>query len=166
MLVYKVMKALAIVALLVTVAGAGAVLYGLNMMTPQVQQVSVAATPAGEAREVLGDVRSALEDETFTGRVYGDTQELRAEECTFLTYTVRLANRGFFPAEWIELTIIPGENDVLQLPDDGGRVLTAGGVGDLSATLLVRGDAQDTRRTLQVSCYVFGQKIAFQVGAD
>ncbi len=164
--VYKAMKALAILALLVTVAGAGAVLYGINMMTPQVQQVSVAATPASEAREAFTGVRAALEDETFTGRVYADTGELREEDCTFLTYTVRLANRGFFPAEWIELTVLPGASEVLQLPDDGGRVLTAGSVGDLSATLLALGDGQDTRRTLEVSCYVFGQKIAFQVGAQ
>lgn len=164
----KVMKVLAIAALLVTVAGAGAVLYGINMMTPQAQQVSVSATPAGQAQEFFDSVCGALENETFTGRVYGGTDDLRAEDCTFLTYTLRLANRGFFPAEWIELTVIPrteGE-DVLQLPGDGGRVLTAGSVGDLSATLLVRGDAQDTSRVLEVSCYVFGQRITFQVLAN
>ncbi|MDO5378228.1 MAG: hypothetical protein Q4G52_07835 [Clostridia bacterium] len=164
----KVMKALAIAALLVTVAGACAVLYGVNMMTPQAQQVLVSATPASQAQEVFDNVQSDLENGTFTGRVYGATDNLRAEDCTFLTYTVRLANRGFFPAEWIEMTVIPSEGggDVLQLPEDGGRVLAAGGVGDLSATLLTRADAQDERRTLEVSCYVFGKKSVFRVEAN
>lgn len=166
----KVMKALAIVALLITVAGAGAVLYGIRMMAPQVQQVSVSATPARDAQEIFDGVLDSVQNETFTGRVFGDPEGLQAEDCTFVTYTVRMANRGFFPAEWIELTATPraeGEGrDILQMPEDGGRVLTAGGVGDLSATLLVSGNAQDTRRTLELTCYVFGQKIALPIDTN
>lgn len=163
----KVMKALAIFALLATVAGACAVLYGLNTMTPQVQQVARVATPAAQAQEVFDGVLRALDEQTFTGRVYGETDGLSAQDCTFLTYTARLSNRGFFPAEWIEMTVVPAgrETDVLELPADSGCVLPAGGVGDLSTTLLVRGDGQDARHTLEVSCYVFGRKITFQVEA-
>lgn len=47
------MKILAIVVLLVTIAGAGVVLYGLNTLSPQVMQTSVAATPGGGCREYV-----------------------------------------------------------------------------------------------------------------
>ena len=47
----------------------------------------------------------------------------------------------------------------------GAIVLTAGSRGDLTATILTT-DAGDTARTLTVTCYVFGQKIEFEVSAS
>ena len=108
-----------------------------------------------------------LEDGTFAGRVFGDTQGLSAESCAFVTYTVRLSNRGFFPAEWISMEVVPREGtDILMLADTGAHVLGAGSRGDLTATLLCAGEGEDTGRQLTITCYVFGQKIVFDAYAS
>ncbi len=163
------MKILAILALLATIAGAGAVLYGVNTLAPQVVQAAVAVTQAQSAADVFDDIAARLENGTFGGKVFGDTDDLRAEECAFVTYTVRLQNRGFFPAEWISMELAePKDGDVLALPDDSRHALAAGSTGDMQLTVLRRaaGDEQvDTARTLRVTCYVFGRKIVFDAAA-
>lgn len=168
----KVLRGLAIAVLLVTVIGAGVVLYGLTMFEPQVESVAVTATPAMQAQDAFDAVLSQIASGTFTGRQFGSVDALRAEDCTFLTYTVRLTNKGFFPAEWISLAVDPLQSadglsrDVLQLGDDGAYVLAQGGTGDMMATILRVGDAADTRRLLTVSSYVFGQKTEVPVWAE
>ena len=167
---HGIMKGLAIAALLVTVLGAGAVLYGLETLTPQVEFAQVALTPATDVQDIFDQAMEQVQNRTFIGRVLSDTQGLTAEDCVMLRYTVRLNNRGFFPAEWIALVVEPqlGENgrDVLQLDDGGAHVLGAGKRGDLSATIVHTGDASDTARTLHVVCYVLGQQIEFDVQAE
>lgn len=161
------MKVLAILALLITVLGAGVVLYGVQTLTPRVEFAQASATPAAQAQEAFDDALARAQDGTFTGRVFSNPEGLNAQDCAFVTYTVRLANKGFFPAEWIMMTVEPEEDeggrDVLQLPDDAGRVLTAFSRGDLKATVLRAGDTGDTARTLHVVCYVLGREIAFDV---
>ena len=161
----------AVFALIVTLAAAGVFAYGVKTMTPVVEQVCVTATPAEQAQETFDMAMAQAAQQTFTGRRYSETEGLSAQDCTFLTYTVRLKNSGFFPAEWIALTVRPREEyeagrDVLALPDNGAYVLTAGCRGDLSATILTTGSAEDTQRMLEVSCYVFGRKVAFELGAQ
>ena len=166
------LKILAIVALVVTIAGAGAVLYGMTMLEPQVEHVSVVATPATEAQATFDALTQQVSLGTFAGTQFTDAAGLRAEDCTFLTYTVRLKNRGFFPAEWIMLSVEPRQSedglnrDVLQLADERAHVLSANSQGDLSATILHMGDAGDTARNLRIVCYVFGQKVEFTVRAN
>ena len=161
-----IMKGLAIAALLVTVLGAGVVLYGLQTMTPQVEQAVAVKTAAADAQDVFDDALRRIENRTFTGRLIADASSLSAEDATFVTYTVRLNNRGFFPAEWITLTVTPKDGDVLQLPDESAHVLAAGSRGDLSATILCAGDAQDTSRELEIVCYVLGQRVALTAKAQ
>lgn len=162
----KCLKVLAIAALLCTVAGACAVLYGINTLTPQVEQAFATVTPATQAQDVFDHVAGQLAAQTFAGKLWGSVDGLHAEDCAFVTYTVRLNNRGFFPAEWISLQVAPkAETDLLMLADSSAHVLTAGSRGDLTATILTT-DAGDTARTLTVTCYVFGQKIEFEVPAS
>lgn len=163
-----VMKALAIFALLATVLGAAAVLYGVRTMTPVVETVRIEVTAAADAQDVFDDAVRRMGNRTFTGRVFSSAEGLDAQDCAFVTYTVRLNNRGFFPAEWIALTVEPvdgGEGrDVLQLPD-GAHVLPAFSRGDLSATVLYAGGAPGAERTLHAVCYVLGRQIEFDVQA-
>ena len=163
---YKAMKMLAIAALIVTILGAGAVLYGVNTFAPVVEWAQATATPARQAQEIFDSIAMQVENETFTGRVFGDTADLNAQDCTFLTYTVRLQNRGFFPAEWIALNVQPAEGDVLQLDNVQANVLASGSEGDIAATILHAGDAEDTRRAFTVSCYVFGKKVTIEGSAE
>jgi len=157
------MKILAIAALLVTIAGAGAVLYGINAMSPVIEQIQVTVTPASQAQGVFDTALARVRDKTFAGRLYGDTAGLQAQACTFVTYTVRLSNKGFFPAEWISLIVHPAQAadafDVLQLDNSGGNVLAPRSMGDLSATILVAGDAGNTQRNFDVTCYVLGRQM-------
>ena len=160
---YRTMKVLAIAALLVTIAGAAAVLYGVNTLAPVIEQVNAAVTPALQAQEVFDAALTQVRDGTFTGRLYGETDGLTAQGCSFVTYSVRLKNRGFFPAEWISLIIRPvkeaGGYDVLQLDNSGGNVLASGSEGDMAATILVAGDTASTQRQFDMVCYVLGRKI-------
>ena len=145
------MKILAILALVATIAGAGAVLYGINTLRPQVVQTAASETRAQDAADTFAALVSQLENNTFGGKIFGGTGDLRAEECAFVTYTVRLNNRGFFPAA---------------LPDDSRHALPAGSMGDMQLTVLRRTDAQTgAARMLRVTCYVFGRKIVFDVAA-
>ncbi|MFQ9805711.1 MAG: OmpA family protein [Christensenellales bacterium] len=161
------MKILAILALVATIAGAGAVLYGINTLAPQVVQTAANVTEAQSVADTFDDMVTRLENGTFGGRIFGRTDDLRAEDCAFVTYTVRLQNKGFFPAEWISMELIePKDGDVLALPDDSRHALAAGSVGDMQLTVLRRTDEEeqaDTARTLRVTCYVFGRKIVFDV---
>ena len=156
-----------ILALVATIAGAGAVLYGINTLRPQVVQTAASETRAQDAADTFAALVSQLENNTFGGKIFGGTGDLRAEECAFVTYTVRLKNRGFFPAEWISMELLePAEGDVLALPDDSRHALPAGSMGDMQLTVLRRTDAQTgAARVLRVTCYVFGRKIVFDVAA-
>lgn len=159
------MKVLAIVVLIVTIAGAGTVLYGLNTLSPVVELAQANATPASQAQDIFDGVMGQVNHATFTGRVFAQPGALNSEDCTFLTYTVRLRNRGFFPAEWISLDVTPIEGDVLQLDNVQANVLGAGSRGDIAATILHAGDASQTQRAFTVTCYVFGRKITIEGAA-
>jgi len=160
--VYKAMKALAIAALIITIIGAGAVLYGINTLAPVIEQTSVLATPAAQAQDIFDSVMEQTGKGTFTGRVFSQPTGLDAGNCTFLTYTVRLANRGFFPAEWVSLDIQPIQGDLLQLDNVQANVLARGSRGDISATILHEGDAGQMQRNYVINCYVFGRRITLE----
>ena len=159
---YKAMRWLAIVALLVTIAGAGLVLYALNTMTPEVLDVTIVRTPAAQAQDVFDGAMAQIAEGSFTGRVFADAEGLTAEECAFETYTVRVENKGLFPAEWIALDISPVSTesgaDVLEMGDTGAYALASGAEGDIMATVLTTMPEGEAVRQIRVSGYVFGQK--------
>ncbi len=164
----RAMKVLAIAALLLTVAGACVVLYGMNTLVPQVEQMTVSRVRASDVPEAFEALLAQLDEETFSGRVFGETSGLAAGEAWFETCTVRLMNRGFFPAEWISLDVVPvastdgGGEDVLQLADPGAYVLASGSRGDLSATVLTTIPQNVLSRQVRVTCYVLGREISFE----
>ena len=159
---YKAMKVLAIAALIITIAGAGAVLYGINTLEPVVEQTSVQITPAAQAQDIFDSALAQVSSGTFTGRMFAQPGVLASQDCAFVTYTVRLANKGFFPAEWVSLSMQPADGDVLQLDNVQANVLASGSRGDISATVLHIGDASQTQRNYIVECYVFGRKITLE----
>ena len=164
----KAMKVLAIAMLLLTVAGACVVLYGMNTLAPRVEQVTVSRVRASEVPEAFEALLAQLDEGTFSGRLFGATDGLNAEDSWFETCTVRLGNMGFFPAEWVSLDVVPvastdgGVEDVLQLADPGAYVLAAGSRGDLSATVLTTIPQDALSRHVRVTCYVLGREISFE----
>ena len=163
---YKAMKVLAIIALVATIAGAGAVLYGIKTLAPVVEQTQITVTPADQAQDVFDNAIRQVENGTFTGRVFAQMGELNAQDCAFITYTVRLSNKGFFPAEWVALDMQPAQGDLLQLDNVQANVLAGGSRGDIAATILHMGDTTDLKRSFTISCYVFGRKITLQGMAE
>ena len=158
----KIMKALAITALIATIAGALAVLYALNTMTPVIEQATLLVTPAQQAQDIFDGVLAQVGSGTFTGRIFAQPGQLDSQKCTFVTYTVRLSNKGFFPAEWISLDVTPVQGDVLQLDNVQANVLSGGSTGDIAATILHAGDTAQTQRSYTIHCYVLGQKITIE----
>ena len=164
----KAIRILAIAVLVATIAGAGAVLYGINTLVPAAVQTTMTAIPAAQAQQTLEDTLSQVAQGTFAGHVFAPAEGLSAEDASFVTVNVRLRNRGFFPAEWIALSVIPREDvtadarDVLQLDNYGANVLPAGSEGDISATVLTT-IGRELPLTLEVSCYVLGEKHTFRV---
>ena len=61
------MKILAILALVATIAGAGAVLYGINTLAPQVVQTAANVTEAQSVADTFDDMVTRLESGTFGG---------------------------------------------------------------------------------------------------
>ena len=162
----RALRIVAVTALLVTVAGAGVLLYAMNTLSPQVVQMSVLVTPATQAQHVFDETMAQLDAGAFSGRVYGSTDGLSADSCSFVTCTVRLANRGFFPAEWITMDIVQVQTqsggDVLELPDAGTYMLSSGSTGDISATVLTTAQDSAEGRVCLVTCYVFGREITLE----
>ena len=168
----KTMKILAIAALLVTIAGASAVLYGVNTLVPEVVHVTASVTPAVQEEDTFDAIIKQAQQGTFAGRMLLGGLDVPAEEASFITYTVRLKNKGFFPAEWISLQAAPredvsqGTHDILQIDQYGANVLSAGSEGDIAATVLTTIDPANTYTVLEGSCYVLGEKKTFSITVD
>ena len=75
------MKILAILALVATIAGAGAVLYGINTLAPQVVQTAANVTEAQSVVDTFDDMVTRLENGTFGGRIFGGTPDIFKYEC-------------------------------------------------------------------------------------
>lgn len=159
----KGLRILAVLMLVATVLGAFAVLYAMNTLAPQVIEVTPVVTPAADAQEMFDKTLKDCANGLFKGSVYGDALSLNAADCAFVTYTVRLENKGFFPAEWIALHVYPAEGDVLMLENAQANVLAAGAQGDLSATILTAAPQPLSARTIEITCYVFGRKQTVRV---
>ncbi len=162
----KALTILAIAMLVVTIAAAGAVLYGIRTLTPQVVSVTAAVTPAAQEEAAFDAVRAQLDEGLFGGRLFAQEASASAEECTFVTYTVRLKNNGFFPAEWISLDVTPLEGDILQLENGGANVLLSGTQGDMQVTLLTKRNPAQQAREITLECYVFGRKQTIRMQAE
>jgi len=150
----------------VTIAAAGAALYGIRTLTPQVVSVTTTVIPAEQEAAAFDAIRAQLDDGLFGGRLFAQEAPAQVEGYSFVTYTVRLKNRGFFPAEWISLDVTPLEGDVLQLENGGANVLLSGTQGDMNVTLLTSLNPAQQARMITVECYVFGRKQTVRVQAE
>lgn len=161
---------LTIAALVVTILAASAVLYGIRTMVPQVMSITTTVTPAAQEAEIFDAVCAQIDDGLFAGRVFEEGALPDAQDCAFVTYTLRLKNSGFFPAEWISLEVTPltedEQGDWLQLENAGANVLYAGAQGDLHVTILTTLDPAQQERTIEVTCYTFGRKQTLRLQAE
>ena len=79
------MKILAILALVATIAGAGAVLYGVNTLRPQVVQTAADETRAQDAVDTFDDMVMRLETTRLAENLWRDGRSARGRICAFVT---------------------------------------------------------------------------------
>lgn len=148
----------------VTAIALGLFGYGYYGLTVHTGELTAVVTPAVNAVEQFEALRADMDNDSLTGRVYRKEALGNPEEYVFVTYTLRVKNVGFIPAEWIELVITPGNGDLLEVPTSGAQVLGAGREGDLKTVVLQKGDGSDSSRSAQVRYYAFGR--AYAVGVN
>ena len=151
------LKILAILALIVTIAAAGAVLYALETRFPEVQVVYAKHEPAEDNRDHFDVFAAALAESTYGGRIFTEETVLDEKECNFLQCTLRLTNRCLFPMEWIQVELEPGEADILESRDENAHVLGAGASGDMSLEFLTGCNTFPVERTVKVIYYLIGR---------
>lgn len=150
------MKAAAIISvvlLILCLLGVGA-LYATSGMA--VESVGVIAVEASTQPDLFNQLRQQVESGSVLGTAYTSQTWLDdASSYQFYTYTIRLRNDCFVPAEMIEVQVTPMEGDVLQIGDYTVKQLTARTTGDLQVTILTAIGMHPVRE-LNVTYYVWG----------
>ena len=121
-----------------------------------VESVGVIAVEAATQPELFSQLRQQVESGSVLGTAYTSQTWLDgAENYQFYTYTLRLRNDCFVPADMIEVQVTPMDGDVLQIGDYSVKQLTARTTGDLQVTILTAIGMHPVRE-LNVSYYVWG----------
>ena len=149
------MKAFAVILIVLVLAAVCAVGYLYLNAGLDVRFVSCIATDGVSQVEFFDDLRSRVENGSFTGTRLTNDLPGTADQYQFLTYTVRLDNHSFLNAEVLEIRITPMQGDVLQLETESETDLPAGRQADISATILTD-RAMHSVREATVSYYVWG----------
>ena len=95
-------------------------------------------------------VRSGAAHQTFSN-ISLDT----SDGFELVDASVQLSNRGFFAAEWLEITVNPAEEDVAVYSTSGGTSdVPAFGSGRINVKLITRN--AEASRSVTISYYVLG----------
>lgn len=148
-------KRIAIFLVIVLLLAAGGVGYLYMTANVSVAALGVGATEATAQPEVFAALAQQLSEGSVTGTVFRDKPLGKIEDYQFLTYTVRLQNNCFLPADMIELQITPMDGDVMQLYDGTPCTLRARDMGDVQATILTGIDMHAIRE-ITVTYYIWG----------
>lgn len=145
---------------LVVAAFFGYCYYGAQM---QIVGVAASLTPATEALGTYELVTGQMREGSFYGTVYQELEFTYPESYTFVSFTVRMRNRGLLPMDWIRIEVAPEENDILQLAADRTPSLAGGSTADFSTALLCRSGA-DADRKITLTYYVLGYPFRVEYG--
>ena len=115
---------------------------------------SVITAPAAEHAEAFASIRSVLSSNAAPQR-FADALPESAEGLTLVDVTLTLSNPGLFPAEWLDLTVSPADDDVAvySLTGEGGDVP---GRSTATVNLKLLTAAGSASRTVTIQYYVFG----------
>ncbi|MBR1709091.1 MAG: hypothetical protein IJ719_09720 [Clostridia bacterium] len=159
----RILKILAILALVITLLGAGTLLYTLETRTPKATETFPEIVNATADIARFEGYRNALEEERYAGRVFSSEDLLDAGQYTFLNIRLRLANNCLLPMEWITAEVVPEEGDVLEARDQNPHVLNARSSGDLTLQVLTHQDTLGQGRRIKISYYILGQKYETEI---
>jgi len=149
------MKPFAIILIVLVLAAVCAVGYLYLTAGIDVRFVSCIASDAVSEADTFNSLKSGLKNGTFTGTRFTPEEPGTADQYQFLTYTVRLDNHSFLPAEVIEIHLTPMQGDVLQVGDPVQHDLRSGQAADLSTMILTARDMHSVREAT-VSYYFWG----------
>ena len=149
------MKAAAIIVIVLCLAAVGGLGWLYLSSNISVSFVSCIATDAVTQADYFNQLKKQAAENTFTGTLFSPDFPESPETCQFYTFTVRMENRAFIPAEVIELQVTPMNGDVLQIGDPEARRLASGRSAEFSATILTSKDMHNVRE-LTVTYYVWG----------
>lgn len=149
------MKYAAIFTVLVLIACLIGVGYLYLTANVTVEAIGVVAVEAATQPDLFRQLAAQVESQSVQGTAFTSTPLSGAESYQFYTYTIRLKNNCFVTADMVEVQVTPMEGDVLQLPDDSARALSARSTGDLGATILTDINMHSVRE-LNISYYMWG----------
>lgn len=125
-----------------------------------VEACGVTAMEATDQQALFDELQARTEKGTLIGTPFTAAAFPKASDCLFYTYTVRLRNNCFLPADLVELQVTPISGDVLQIGDTEAHVLDGRSTGEIRATILTDRNLRNVRE-LTVTCYFWG--LPFQV---
>lgn len=151
----RILKAAAILVAVILVLTLGMVGYFYATARVSIAAWKAEGISAGAQSEAFESIKQQVRDKTFTGTLFQEQELGNAEDYAFITYTLRLNNQCLVPINMIEVRIVPGSDDVLQLSDLQVHSLNAKSQGEVTATILTRKDSHAIRE-LVVTYYVWG----------
>ncbi len=156
------MKPFAIILILLVLAALVGVGYLWYSSGVSVTFTSVVATDPVSQPEVFGQIKEAVENETFVGTKYTSEPLAGPEDCLFYTWTLRVENNTFLPVDTVEIQVTPMSGDILLVGDPVNRSLGKNESMDLSATVLTARSAHSVREAI-VSWYTWGLPFSTRV---
>ena len=143
---------LMILVLIVSLAGVGYLYMTANVT---IEVYSVAATEASVQPELFASLARQVEEGAVIGACFTDERLGDASSYQFLTYTVRVKNNCFLPADMVEVQVTPMTGDALQIGAPTAYALPARSVGDIQATILTDISMHSIREVV-VTYYIWG----------
>lgn len=160
------MRIFAWVMVVITVLVLGVAGYELATLKLGTEAVQVTVTPASQNQTLFESMRSGMDNDSLTGRVFRREAIGNAEEYVFVTYTVPVKNMNLLSAEWIELVVTPQEEDIAQISTGDAQKLPGLSRANLSATVLCKMDAQTASArpiSLELNYFLFGRPYSFKI---
>lgn len=148
----KYLAILSVLALIICLIGVG---YLYMTATVTVEATGVVAVEASTQPELFEQLRRQVETNSVLGTPFTSQPLGDAAGYQFYTYTIRLRNNCFIPAEMVELQVTPMQGDVLQLGTAVTQPLAARSTGDLSVTILTDINMHAVRE-VNISYYMWG----------
>lgn len=158
------MRVFAWIMVVITVFTVGLAVYELATLKLGTEEVQVTVTPASQNQALLDEMRTDMDNDSLTGRVFSQEAIGNTEDYVFITYTVPVKNMNFLSAEWIELVVTPREGDIAQVSTGDAQKLPGLSRANLSATVLCRLSEQEASArnpSLEINYFLFGRPYSF-----
>lgn len=141
-----------VVVLILSIIGVGYLYMTANL---SVEGIGVSATEATAQSDTFSALKRQMQNGTLIGTPFSSAPLGDASNYQFLTFTLRLNNRCFIPADMIEIQITPMEGDVLQMGELTPKLLPGRSVGELSTTILTDINMHSVRE-VTITYYMWG----------